>query len=295
VKYFSEKEQGDRPRTQDQLSELVWRGLRTEIVARINDGSFGARYPEMCPDGQGPIGTDERALSDAMRARIPTLPAQPWLRGVDEAPSVHDVMDLIEFCWRSIGKPARGGVHSYFGHYHLSFDIEEGQDEFADAINDIFRRNGLAYELSEEGSIQRLAPPVLQEALSGATFASGDSGLDQLLEDARRKFLKPDEQVRREALEKLWDAFERIKTLEAGTNKNAQAKALLDIAAGWQSPKFREALETEARELTRIGNTLHIRHSETTQEPLANAQQVDYLFQRLFALITLLLRASGRM
>lgn len=53
MKYFSEREQGDRPKTQDQLSELVWRGLQTEIVARINDGSFGARYPEMCPDGQG--------------------------------------------------------------------------------------------------------------------------------------------------------------------------------------------------------------------------------------------------
>ena len=102
-------------------------------------------------------------------------------------------------------------------------------------------------------------------------------------------------QMRREALEKLWDAFERIKTLEAGTNKAIQAKALLDKAVGSQHPKFREALETEARELTRIGNTLHIRHSETSQEPLASAEQVDYFFHRLFALITLLLRATARM
>ena len=34
--------------------------------------------------------------------------------------------------------------------------------------------------------------------------------------------------------------------------------------SGWQR-------ETEACELTRIGNTLHIRHSEPTQEPLASA------------------------
>ena len=85
-------------------------------------------------------------------------------------------MDLIEFCWRSIGKPERGGFHSYFGHHHLSFDIEEGQDEFAEAVNDTFRRNGLAFEPSAEGSIRRLAPPVLQESLSGAIFASGDRG-----------------------------------------------------------------------------------------------------------------------
>ena len=86
MEYFSEKELGTRPRTHEALSALAWRGVQTEIAARINDGSFGARYPEMCPDGQGPIGTDERAFSDAMRARTPTLPAQPWLRGVDEAP-----------------------------------------------------------------------------------------------------------------------------------------------------------------------------------------------------------------
>jgi len=34
--------------------------------------------------------------------------------------------------------------------------------------------------------------------------------------------------VRRESLEKLWDAWERLKTVEPGGDKKAQAKALLD-------------------------------------------------------------------
>ena len=49
-----------------------------------------------------------------------------------------------------------------------------------------------------------------------------------MLETARRKFLDPDEAIRREALEKLWDAFERIKTVGPGTDKAAKAEAMLD-------------------------------------------------------------------
>ena len=54
--------------------------------------------------------------------------------------------------------------------------------------------------------------------------------------------------------------------------------------------KFRETLEAEATELTRIGNTFRIRHSETSQTPLENDTHVDYLFHRLFGLIHLLLK-----
>ena len=46
--------------------------------------------------------------------------------------------------------------------------------------------------------------------------------------------------------------------------------------------------------LTDIGNTLLIRHAETDRIPVADSSQVDYLFHRLFSMIRLLLRASGR-
>ena len=94
--------------------------------------------------------------------------------------------------------------------------------------------------------------------------------------------------MRREALEKLWDAWERMKTLEPG-NKGESTKALLDKAA--TEPGFRDLLETEARKLTEIGNGFHIRHSETTQTEIQSDNQVDYLFHRLFALIWLVLHA----
>ncbi len=202
---------------------------------------------------------------------------------------------MIEFCWRCVGKPDRIEYHSYFSHYHLQFDIEAGQDEFRDDVNRILRRNGLAYELTEQGSIERLAAPVLREELAAIQFDTGEAELDRLLETARRKFLNPNEVVRREALEVLWDAWERLKTLGSGSDKKAKITSLLDDTAGSSSPQFRAALEREATELTWIGNHLQIRHSEMSQERLAEGKHIDYLFHRLLSLIQAILRMNGRM
>lgn len=97
---------------------------------------------------------------------------------------------------------------------------------------------------------------------------------------------------RRNALEKLWDAFERIKTLEPGNDKRAQATALLDKAI--KAPRLRKFLENEAKALTEIGNNLQIRHFETSQEKLERPEAVDYLFHRMFSFIRFVLRATGR-
>ena len=71
--YFSEREQGERPRNHEAISEGVWGGIRALIRARIEDGSFGASYPESCPDGAGPVGTDEAAFWQANAALVRDL------------------------------------------------------------------------------------------------------------------------------------------------------------------------------------------------------------------------------
>jgi len=295
VTYFSERETGEVPRTETDVTVAAWRGIAALIQTRIEDGSFGAQYPESCPDGSVSSGTNYSSFWDAMRSEIPSLPEEMWsLLSQDEPPATLLIMDMIEFCWRAVGKPIQRGYHSYFKHYHFDYDVEAGRTEFCEAINRIFRRNGLAYELTDAGEVHRLAPPALREALAKATFSTGDSDLDAMLEIARRKFLDPDEAVRREALEKLWDAWERVKTVEPGADKRAQVTALLNRAASSDGSGFRQRLEAEANEITRIGNSFQIRHTETTQEPLTSADHVDYLFHRLFALIRLVLRATGR-
>ena len=70
-------------------------------------------------------------------------------------------------------------------------------------------------------------------------------------------------------LEKLWDAFERINTLEPGIDKKVAADTMLNRVARSGS-RFRQALANEAVALTNIGNSHRIRHSETSQEPCGN-------------------------
>ncbi|HUV79895.1 MAG TPA: hypothetical protein VMW40_03595 [Candidatus Bathyarchaeia archaeon] len=287
--YFSDRELGTRPRIKEEITLGAWGGLVVTINQRFNDDSFGYRYPDVCPDGNNTCGCDRHLLFLSLAAKIPDISLPLDAKKV--LPTLA-VLDFLEFCHRAIGKPIKTDYHSYFGHYHLHFEPEEGQAAFRDDINRIFSRNGIAYELGSDGLIVRLAPEGLREALMSAAFRTGDTGLDSLLEAARAKYLNPNLTIRQESLEKLWDAWERLKTVEPGKDKRASITTLLNKAA--TESTFRETLNKEASELTRIGNIFRIRHSEITQVPLERSEHVDYLFHRLFALILLFLRTTGR-
>lgn len=289
--YFSDREQGLAQPTLTELTSTAWRGIAAAIRTRVNDGSFGIHYPAMCPDGHGPFGTDERSFWDAMAGEIPALTEGQMVLLEDEPPSLLVVMDMIEFCWNSVGEPERQDYHSFFSHYHLQFDEIAGKLEFREKINRIFQRNRLAYKLTTAGNIERLLQPEISEVVH-ARYGTNDSELNTLLETARRKFVSPDERERHEALESLWDAWERIKTIR-GKDKKSGISDLLDEVAGPNSPRFREILESEARELTDIGNSCRIRHSEMNQERLSASEHVDYLGYRMFSIIHLLVRKIG--
>jgi len=176
------------------------------------------------------------------------------------------------------------------GRFKPGITQERGRSKFQDDINQLFARQGLAFEL-KDGEVKRIAPAILHEALAESLFKTGDSHLDELLESAREKFLNRDAKVRKEGLEKLWDAFERLKTVEPGKDKLAQINSLLDKAA---KEPFRKQVNDDMNVLTWIGNNFMIRHTETSKTPIDESEHVDYLFQRMFAVIRLLLRRSGR-
>jgi hypothetical protein len=288
--YLSDREKGPKPRTGEEIGGSVRTALRHLIQSRVDDGAFGYKFPEVCPDTSSPCGCSSAAFHANVRGEIPDLPEE-W-QYTDAPPDSLAIVDLLRFCARSVGKPIHGGYHDFFKHYHLTFDRDEGLKEFVADVNRLLARNGVALALTPEGQAVRLGPPVLRHALASALFRTGDAITDSLLEDARRLILSPDLGDRRNALEKLWGAFERIKTLEPGKDKKAQATALLDRAV--RAPRLRAYIETEAKELTEIGNTLQIRHFETTQEKLERPEDVDYLFHRMFSFIRLVLRATGR-
>ena len=290
--YFSDRELGERPRTQEEIGETVWGGLQALVLSKINDGSFGATYPKTCDDG-GTTGADEKVVSSAMLGEIPGLPDRPWVHSLGERPETIHILDMIEFSWRCVGEPVQHAFHPFPKHYHLEFERESGQNKFREDVNRIFGRNGLAYELNNEGQIERIGPPVLREVLTSVHFQSGEDELDRLLETARAKFFSPREEIRHEALQELWDAWERLKTTGQGANKGTQISSLLDDAAGSAYPKFRERIETDAKELTSIGNNHQIRHTEVNKEKVEKSEHIDYLFHRLFSMIQLILNPKG--
>jgi hypothetical protein len=69
MSYFSEREQGERPRDSETITEGAWGGMQALIAGRVEDGSFGASYPETCPDGAAQVGTDYNILCQGAACR----------------------------------------------------------------------------------------------------------------------------------------------------------------------------------------------------------------------------------
>ena len=299
--YFSDREKGARARTDQLISPVVWAGLVGTVQALLNSGAFGLRFPERCPDGQAVCGSDSGALGASVVAEMPSLAWPLETTRAEEdgffsqhqpfAPDTLLVLDFMEFVYTAVAQPIHGKHHDYFNHHHLTFDQVVGQEDFRKTVNRILARNGVAFEMLSTGRIMRVLPPVLGDDLKRTTFRSGDRTLDNMLEECRTKFFDRNPLVRREALERLWDAWERLKSLADPGDKKRSIKIILDATAA--EPFLRSRLEAEAIELTAIGNSHFIRHSEVNQVAVIDVDHVDYLFHRLFAMIQLMLRKKG--
>jgi hypothetical protein len=283
--YYSERHEGEAERERQDISGSFWGGFVSLVESRSRDGWFAERYPIHCVDAPLPVETDHVSLGQAFSAHNSRV---PWPLDSQNVPTTLDALDAVDFFGRSVSMPTRRVYHDYGRHNHItSFDRAQGFEGYRAEVNTMLRRCGHPYELDTSGRIQRLGPPVLQESLASAVFSSGDLELDRLLETARRKFQDPDLNIRMEALEKLWDAWERLKTILPG-DKKTSVKALLDAVVA--EPTLRDRVEGEARELTDIGNIFMIRHSETDRVPIKESEHIDYLFHRMFALILMIIR-----
>ncbi len=280
--YYSEQVSGPRSRTQTDFNERSWGGIVALVERGVANNVFAEEFPEQCPDGRGVCATDERSLRLAVLAEHPSI---SWPLDPATVPDPPAALDLIEFLHEFASDPTQEDYHSYFGHYHLSFNRFRGQQIFREQVNRIFVRNGLAYEFQENGRARRLLEQVVQDALQGGLPTCGDDRTDALITQAEERFLDPDPAAARDALEKLWDAFERIKTL-LDPDKKTGATAL--ISAATSTKPSAELIAAEMKTLTDIGNAFHIRHHETTRHPVPE-ELVDYLFVRMYTLLRLLI------
>ena len=285
--YFSERILGPAPLDQPEIGINFWKGF-VALIWRLDDGGHLAEdFPALCSDSPIPYGTASRYLGLTLSGDVPGI---SWPFDTDKVPDNQlAIFDSIEFFSQHVSKPSSFSHHSFFQHNHItSFDRETGKAEYQSQVNQLLRRNGHPYELRDNGQVERIGPPVLDATLRRTQFRTGDSVLDQILETACIKFFDPDIIVRKESLEKLWDAWERIKTLRgSGVQKKESISQILNEVSS--EVNFRKLLENEARELTEIGNNFMIRHAETNKTPITESEQVDYLFHRMFSLIWLIL------
>jgi hypothetical protein len=293
--YLGERENGPPRQDQEALTPAAWQGIVAVIQTSLRTARFAEKFPDRACIDQGLAaaitGCNEGQFYARLKGEHPSIdvPLDP-----QTIPDTVAALEVVEFCYRYVSLPKHPAFHDYYAHTHyLYFSREEGQEEFREEINSILMRNHLAFELLVNGEIRRIIPPVLREVLSRAEFRSEDPDLNRLLYTARTKFCAPDFHTRYDALKVLWDAFERLKTLEPPHDKRASATAL--IAKVSPEAAVREMLDVEMRkDLNDFGNGFFIRHAGADQVSLQTSEEIDYLFHRLFAVIRLLLRSTGR-
>lgn len=296
MNYLGARENGPPAQDREAITPAAWQGIVGVIQASLRTALFAEDFPDRsCIDEgfrEAITGCNEqqfylRLTGDHPRTHVPLDP--------NNVPETVQASEIVEFCYQHVSMPIHPEPHAYFAHRHyLHFRRDMGQEQFAREVNTILARNQLAYELRPNGEVRRLLPPVLREALASSEFTSEDNALNRLLESARRRFSDPDFHTRYDALRDLWDAFERLKTLEPPRDDVRRSSAAL-IARVSQEPVVQEMLDAEMRvNLGDFGNGFFIRHANAEQVGLQTSEEIDYLFHRLFAVIRLLLRSTGR-
>lgn len=312
MKYFSDKEGVNNGSISFRISANVWNGIAVIVNSLIGNNLLAKDFPKQCPDGNGIYGVDEQSFYVAAFAVISGTQNLLPQNGGDiqylstnspfdisfeseeieknEVRFTYDVLDFIEFTYRHINDVQNGAYHDYFKHYELRFPgTTVAKEIFVSDINEIFERNFIGFKLYDDGSIQRIVDEVLLHPICSSNM---EPRLEALIQNAIDKFRSPRLDERRIALEKLWDAFERLKTIEIpeGKRKKQSADLLLSKASFGNVP-FKDVLENECKALTDIGNQFQIRHFEKYTEQIASEEHLDYLFYRMYSLISLLSRA----
>ena len=108
-----------------------------------------------------------------------------------------------------------------------------------------------------------------------------DKELNLLIEDRKKRFLSNDKQI---GLEKLWDAFERLKTYYESNKQISGSKIVDRISESFD----KDLIDKEFKTLTTIGNDYRIRHHETNRKELSN-KHINYFYFRMLSLIDLYL------
>lgn len=253
------------------------------------------KFPAQCTDGHGCCGLDPHQFSNHMEFDIPTLFRNSAGRidkprndnyGSNDVYDQYALLDLIEFISQNCRDISVGSFHEYFGHNHIRLLGTNGvSNEFRNDINSIFQKTGLLYTLTENMTVERVIEhgavvPTVETVIKSVA----EPGLKDLLDEAVTLFKQANPALRNVAVEKLWDAFERLKTYYTNLDKRGSATKIVKGMGGGKS-EFEQLFDAEFDALTKIGNGFRIRHHETDKTDIQDARHYDYLFNRCLAVI----------
>jgi hypothetical protein len=287
TQFYSDRTHGAAPRFAESLPEATAGGLKTLLSRRIAGDCLARGFPIYCSDGNGIVGTNQNDVGSDLAAIVPGTSWPLWQDSVSD----ETLFDVTEYVGQRVAKPSEGPWHQFFRHHELSFDQELGRAEFRSEVNLLLSRGGTVFELSPEMHIRRVGTPEIQKGLRQLRPATGDETLNGLIEAARGLYSSRRAMDRATAVEKLWDAYERLKSMEVPADKKQSIQALLS-----QIPdaSLRAVVEADMTALTALGNQFQIRHHEVGKHSVP-ADALDYVAGRMINLLLLLLEQTGRL
>lgn len=117
------------------------------------------------------------------------------------------ILDLNEYVMKFMKDIYNHNWHEFFSHNHLSFaEINTVTCTFQEEINNSFTKMGLQYIISENGQVERVLD------------------ISEISEETISLYRDPKTSARKNSVEKIWDAFERLKTYYTNLNKRQSSE-----------------------------------------------------------------------
>lgn len=226
-------------------------------------------------------------IPDLLRDRDGKI-REPYL---EEEYNQYALLDLIEFHAKNIKDIRERWNNDQYRNFKIidTFDTSEVFCEFQNEINKIFSITGLLYTVTDEKIVERVTEfSIIDHNMEESISQIKEDGLKELLQDAIALHRTPHPSARQDAVEKLWDALERLKTYYGDDKKYSVRRIIDDISL--ENNYFKEMFDSEFRELTKLGNECRIRHHEKNKVKIKDIRHYDYLFNRGMALIALVIQ-----
>lgn len=161
------------------------------------------------------------------------------------------------------------------------FAKNSNNDHFELKINAILKFNEIPFQMLNGKLINTFEKQIIDNSL----ISIQEFGLKELLQDASKYY---DENNLKIAVEKLWDAFERLKTYYCLSmdidKKKSVTKIINDMGSGQQA--FVKIFEREFNDLTTLGNNFRIRHHEINKIDILDKKHYEYFYKRCLSLIS---------